>query len=399
MSDWIEAYLDYTQGTPTADIYRLWSAITAVSGALERRVWIQSSSVILYPNLYTLLVGAPGTGKTQAINPAADLWRASKDIHLSPDNMTRASLLDALEKSTRKLLNGTKLIEFHSMLVAADEFGVLCPAHDLEFLSVLNKLFDNPPTYIEERRHNKKLTEIMAPHMVVLAGTQPGFMASLLPDEAWSMGFTSRLIMIYSAEQIVTDLNLNYEESENTLKRDQKLWLVQQMQAMIKRIGRFEWDPDAAKKMQHWNRSGQAPKPEHSKLHHYTARRVLHALKLSMISSASRGDDMRISIQDVERSLGWMFASEDRMPDIFREMVNKSDSQVIDELHFFAWRMWIKDRKTIPGSVLKNFLIQRIHSEKIERLLDLCVKANILRKTLNMDTYVPVPKEQHGLPY
>ena len=67
MSDWITNFLDYTAAIPSPASFRLWSAITAISGVLERKVWIQTAQSFLYPNLFTLLVGPPATGKTQAI--------------------------------------------------------------------------------------------------------------------------------------------------------------------------------------------------------------------------------------------------------------------------------------------------------------------------------------------
>ena len=76
--DWIDTYLKYTKGTPTPSIFRLWSAITAVSGAVERRVWVETGKGKLYPNLYTLLVGPPGSGKSQAIKPVKELLDGSE---------------------------------------------------------------------------------------------------------------------------------------------------------------------------------------------------------------------------------------------------------------------------------------------------------------------------------
>ena len=58
------------------------------------------------------------------------------------------------------------------------------------------------------------------------------------------------------------------------------------------------------------------------------------------------------------------------MPDVFREMIGKSDTQVIDELHY----MMITEQGKLKGgalqtSVLWEFLRQRVPSEKIEKIL------------------------------
>src|SRR5882724_11244346 len=198
--DWLDQYMSYTDGITSPEIYRLWSGISAIAGALERRVWVETSRGVLYPNMFCLLVGPPGVGKSNAISIVEELWYSSKKFKVAPNNVTKAALVDALLEADRKIIlpNGGGLVEYHCLLTSSSEFGVLVPAHDLEFLSVLNYIYDNPKVYRENRRSLNKNIEIIHPQITILAGTQPGFLASLLPEEAWSMGFTSRIIMIYA---------------------------------------------------------------------------------------------------------------------------------------------------------------------------------------------------------
>jgi hypothetical protein len=86
------------------------------------------------------------------------------------------------------------------------------------------------------------------------------------------------------------------------------------------------------------------------------------------------------------------------MPDIFRDMSLKSDSQVILELHWFMWQLWLKTKKPIHEGRAIHFLQQRLPAEKVERVLDIAVKSGILKKT---DTavgpaYEPRPSHEHG---
>ena len=52
--------------TPTPAPFRLWSGITAVAGAVERRVWAETRQNLISPNLYVLLVAPPGAGDMAA---------------------------------------------------------------------------------------------------------------------------------------------------------------------------------------------------------------------------------------------------------------------------------------------------------------------------------------------
>ena len=392
--DWIDRYMEYTDGIPSPEIFRLWSGISTLAGALERRVWISTSRSVLFPNLFVLLVAPPAVGKSQAIVNVSELWYATKKFKIAPDNVTKASLIDALDAADgKRIAPGGALIEYHSLLTASSEFGVLVPAHDLEFLSVLNHIYDNPRTYRENRRSLHKNIEIVNPQLNIIAGTQPGFLASLLPEEAWSMGFTSRIIMVYSAMPIVVSLFKKQDSREHLFKV-----LTAELVHFANVMGEAQWDEDAQQELERWAQGGCEPIPTHSKLQHYTGRRILHVLKLSLISAISRSSTPHITLWDVNRARDWLLHAEILMPDIFRDMSLKSDSQVILELHWFMWQLWLKTKKPIHEGRAIHFLQQRLPAEKVERVLDIAVKSGILKKT---DTavgpaYEPRPSHEHG---
>jgi len=392
--DWIEAFLDYTEGITSPEIYRLWTGISAVAGALERRVWVETSRGVLYPNMFCLLVGPPGVGKSNAISIAEDIWYSTKKFKVAPNNVTKAALVDALLEADRKIIlpNGGGLVEYHTLLTASSEFGVLVPAHDLEFLSVLNYIYDNPKVYRENRRTLNKNIEIIHPQITILAGTQPGFLASLLPEEAWSMGFTSRIIMIYAGTPPIVDLFGKQDD-----RRKGYAELVNGLSRMSGLMGRFMWEPEAQAELSRWHLDGAPPVPDHSKLVHYNTRRTLHVIKLSMVSAASRSEGLVITLADVTRARDWLLHAETVMPDVFREMVQKSDSTVIQELHHFVWRIFAKEQRNVHESRLIHFLQHRVTSDKVLRVLDIAERSGILVRDAGMKTYKPRPRNEHGL--
>src|SRR6478735_6816978 len=217
MSDWIEDYLVYTKEHPTVETYRLWCGIAAIGGVLGRNVWVPTSAGKLYPNLYVILVGGPGAGKSQAIRPVEDLWANTGNLHIAADSLTKAGLVDELSGAYSR--NPKSEIEASSLLICSSEFGNLVPAHDLEYLSVFNHIYDNPRSYTERRRSLEVQPQAIEPQMHILAGVQPGYLSSLLPEVAWSMGFTSRLSMIYSGIGVDTDILVEVENKRNEVQR------------------------------------------------------------------------------------------------------------------------------------------------------------------------------------
>lgn len=398
MSDFITSFLDHTEGAPTPDIYRLWAAISTVAGALERRVWVETARSALFPNLYVMLVGAPGVGKDMAINPVRELWQETHSLHIAPVNMSKAGLVDTLIEAERKFVLPDQLVEYHSLLVVIPELGVLLPAHDLEFLSNLNHIYDNPKVYRERKRGIGKEIQVSKPQLNILAGTQPGYMAELFPESAYSMGFISRMIMIYAAEGPQVSLFEALEERPLAP-------LVNQLKSFTKLMGKFEWSDEAKAEAERWLKTKCEPIPEHSKLQHYIPRRILHTLKLSMIAAVSRTGALRIELEDFCRARDWLIEAETHMPDIFREMLQKSDKDIITELHFFVWSQQIKNKGlALPEAALVNFLQQRVPSEKIVRVLEVAERASILMRTISPDGpqgpgkfWKARPKHEHGV--
>lgn len=390
--DWIDGFLDYTQDIPSPEIFRLWSAIAAIAGALERRAWMVSAGEPLFPNLYTLLVGHPGSGKTQAIKRVNDLWYSIPALHKAPHDVTKAALIDRLLKASQKhVIKETSILEYHSLLVAADEFGVLLPSHDTDFLSTLNRIYDNPRQHQQERRGlGSNQIDIINPQFNILAGTQPSYLANLLPEEAWGQGFMSRVIMIHSSSKIRSNIF-----SSKELDKGKFSFLSSRLTQVTRFYGQIRWDYNAGTAAQKWNEEGMPPEPEHSKLEHYNSRRILHLLKLCMISSVSSNSDT-VTLSDFERAKTWLLDAEERMPDVFREMLQRSDIQVIDELHFYLWKIWAKTKKPIHQARLFDFLKNRVPSEKVQRIIDIMIKANII-DFQPPEHYVPRAKNEHGM--
>lgn len=398
MTDWIDDFLSYTSQANSPEIFRLWAGIGAVSGALERRVWAGGKNASqIFPNVFVLLVGPPGSGKTQSVMPIKALWRATKELVVSPDSMTRASLVDEMEKGARMYLHGKGILDYHSLLIATDEIGTLIPAYDQEILNVISKLYDCEESYLESRRHIKKITDISRPHLSIIAGAQPGFLSSVLPETAWTQGFASRLSMIYSGESIVSDvlgddtvLDLS---AENAAKFK---CILAPIQAMLKLYGKVTWTDDAAKELRSWALHDCPPKPVHSKLEHYNRRRALTTVKLSIISAVSRSGELEIHKWDFDRAKHWLLIAETFMPDIFRAMKNKSDAVVIEEMHYMMWELYMKTNKPVNGNVLWHFLKDRVPAEKIQRVIDTACASEMIRKKTNENVYIPLPLAGHG---
>lgn len=389
----IEAYLEYTALLPSPEIFRKWTAIAIIAGALERKVWVRTAPGNLYPNLYVWLVAPPGKGKTVLTSQAWDLWNylAEEDKHwVASASITKASFVDELNEAERKLLrpqDEESIVQFNALKISCDELGVLIPAYDTDFISTLTHLYDGKP-YSERRRTSKNNFKIQAPNVSLLAGTQPGYLINLLPEVAWEQGLLSRMMLIFSDETTIKDIF--QEESFN-----ERLWerLQKELLHISRLYGKMTFAPEAMEFVRNWHMEGGKPIPNHPKLRHYTSRRTAHLLKLAMVASTATSDELIITMDHVQDALSWMVEAENFMPDIFKAMSTGGDSQAITDCWHFAYETYIREgKKPIQKHRLVYFLQERVPAYSVERILEVMVSANILEQELG--AYIPKPLRQ-----
>lgn len=405
--DFIETFLLHTEGSSSPPLFRLWSAISLLAGACERRVWIEVGQRKSYPNLFVLLVAPPGVGKF-IIEEVRELWSEVCQpgtkipaFNVAPDSMTKASLIDTLAKSTTMFLGtGGAPYKYHSLLVAAEEFSVLLPAYDMEYIGVLNSIWSNKERHEESRRHGPARSVVIdRPMLNMIGGAQPAWLSALFPEEAWSTGLARRLVMIYSTE--TPHRSLFYDPGTDATLRQKVLDLLGEISQLF---GRLRWEGPAMEALDKWYMSGGpnvggAPVPEHSKLQHYNRSRGYFALKLCIIAALARSREMVIRLADVDRALGWLLEAERFMPDIFRAMLGKSDRDVLDELHMYASAMFQRSgaRKKVAGEDLRRFLLERVPHEKVETLIGAAERANLLARIGGtQDDWIPKARFNHS---
>jgi energy-coupling factor transporter ATP-binding protein EcfA2 len=374
--------------------------VVAVSGALERRCYTITAESTIYPNLFVLLVGPPGVGKSKAIDLVQELWATTGELNVAPSTITKAGLIDALQEGFRQTTTPVYNL-YHSLLVASSEFGNLVPAHDLAFLNTLNELYDCRNVFEERTRGGGKL-KIDKPHLCLVGGTQPKFLGDLLPESAFGMGFTSRLIFVYAAER--TKVSLFGARSE---KKQMRRELEHDLNRIVKLAGEFQWTDEAARQIESWHQEGCPPEPTHPKLQNYNPRRIAHAIKLSMVMAADENSEMLIQPHHFHEARSLLLETEHYIPEIFREIsASGSQSQEIEEAFEFLWHRYAKTNRPIRESALTHFLSQRVPTYQIENIINTMLASNMISEEKQGDgkadypgkprLFVPREKYRHG---
>jgi len=390
LGSWTDAFTQYMDAKGSPPLFTKWAGIFAIAAALERKVWIKNAKGILHPNIYSLIVGPPGVGKTLAIKVARGFLRKLEDHHLAPSSVTKASLIDALYAAERKIIrpmDTPSIIDFNSLTVTSNEFGVFIPQYDSEFMNTLTDLWDGEG-YSETRRTAKINIQMDHPQVNIIAGTTPSHLNNFLPEGAWDQGFMSRCMLVYSGGGRPEDLfaDVNYDSAMERMLADDLIEIG-------KLYGKMNFTDEFKEAINAWHLAGGPPAPDHPKLTHYNIRRTAHLLKLCMVACASASDDLVITLDHYAEALDWLLETESYMPDIFKAMRNGGDAQVIEECYHFTYKLWMKEKpKPIAESRLYHFLNERTASHNVERILTNMEKAGLLEKKFAEVGYGYIPR-------
>ena len=152
----------------------------------------------------------------------------------------------------------------------------------------------------------------------------------MLPENAWYEGFTTRVIMIYSNEKIISDdLFANIFTS---LPDD----MLHDLKIINSLTGGFKVTQDYKNAINNWRKLGMPPVPTHPKLTHYCSRRLTQIFKLSMISCVDKTNTLLLTKEDFNRAMGWLLEAESVMPEIFRTGTGTTDARAMDELAHYC---------------------------------------------------------------
>jgi hypothetical protein len=362
--------VEYTENLDSPEVFRRWAAITAIAAALEQKVWMETSSP-LYPNLYTMLVGHPGVGKTRVINAARAFLAELMEFHIAPTSVTSASLVDALHDAKRfvPMLPGDPM-EFNSMTLIVDDWQVFMSKYENQLIAGLTTFYDVTAPYTEKRRTMDLNILIKAPQLSILSGNTPSQIAGSFPPGAWDQGFCSRLLMIFSDERPIGD-----DFSPRVARPIEDL--LHDLQVIYSLTGKFEVSAGYITAVRTWRGAGQPPVPTHPKLLHYNSRRRAQLYKLSMVSSADRGSHLAIEEEDFDRALKWLLDAEGLMPEVFRNGGIGADGKTMEELQHLV----LAFGKPVPERTLVRWATERMPTHAVLRVIEIMERSGMIKAT------------------
>lgn len=308
LKNWVQAYLTFTAESESPEEYHKWVALSAIAGAIRRQAFFDMGYFLLYPNLYTVLVGPAGRcKKSTAMRIGRVMLSGVPNINFTTDSVTRERLIQDLTQAHSA--------DGHSSMTAySSEFASLLTSSGMDMVVFLTDIYDCPP----EWAHKTKMggtNRIKSPYLNLMGATTPDWIAKAMPLDTVGIGLTSRIIFVYQDTPRVKPAFPVLSPEQAALKDV----LIHDLSLMSQISGEYKWAPGAAAIYEEWYQ-GRTLNPNTSgdpRLNGYFERRPMHLIKLCMIVAASFRDDLVLTADDLQIAQGLLFQIEERMTKVF----------------------------------------------------------------------------------
>jgi hypothetical protein len=357
--NFIDDYLAYTNLTECPTFFHRWTAITCLAAHLGRQVHFQHGHFTIHPNIYTMLIGSPGTKKSSAIKIGAKLMAQAGYTNFAAKKTRQEKfLLDLADQADRYL--GEDLDEgggdlLDDMLfgasskqsgnvpdadhakqlsryatcppcetfVAADEFNNFIGIGNNDFISILGELWDYDGIY-DYRLKNSKSVYIPNPTVTILGGNTPTGFAQAFPTDTLGQGFFSRLLLVYGEPSGVKH---TFPPAPDPVVQKSLIAKLHHIKEEVQ--GEMTLTAEARELMEYIYHNWEGI--DDLRFEHYTNRRLTHLIKLTLVCTASRISNT-IEEQDIVYANTLLSFTEHLMPKALGEFGKARNSDVTHKI-------------------------------------------------------------------
>lgn len=333
-SDWLQAYINYASVSEAPRYMHFWAGVSAIAGALRRKVWFSMGHFSWEPNFYIIFVAPPGiVAKSTTSGIAMKLLKQVPGIKFGPNIVTWPALVEKFAESREAFEYKGEFIEMCSLTLESSEFGNLLDPQDKRMVDLLVNLWDgNPGEFVKSTKSSGE-DQVVNPWINLIACTTPAWIADNFPEYVIGGGFTSRCVFVYAEKKekllAYPFLAMNYNKKEEEQK------LVDDLTRIAEMTGEFTLEEDAIAWGIEWYEQHWQNKPinlDDARFGGYLSRKQSHIHKLAMILSASEKSSLRISRDNLMTANMMITDLEKDMTNVFSKIGKSSTSIQVDRL-------------------------------------------------------------------
>ena len=386
MAGLYEKYMDYVAPFKGSKRYHKWAIIATIGALLERRCWYPIGGLgRLHPNMYILLVGGAGTGKSTVGGLVASLVKEhnrglptlDERIKFGPTKFSPAALIETFKRTYVKRND----VEQSAMWFYSSELST--GIKDIGGGSVADDLlefFDCNNIFEKDTLSGGKV-EIIKPCLNILGCTTPSFISKFLPREQSGTGLAARLILVPEFDRVPMDPEVPVGD------KAKKRAVMSEIARIHSIEGAFTNTPDVKDFWAVWYEQNQTEiykESDGSFMRDYLARKGVMIRKIAMCLSASRSCDMIITKMDYVNAIAML---DEIQPDMLR-CFTVTDSRKVTDFAKQIMDTVPADRNMSKGELLKALYEKGIGGliREVDQNIEFLVTAKLIRQIDEDDT-------------
>lgn len=388
--DWIQAYLEYTHHSESPTRFHFWTAVSAVAGALRKKVWMDMGYFKWTPNFFIFLVAPPGiASKSTSANVGMDLLRKVPGVYFGPSSVTWQGLIKALSKHTEgfPIIKGdltSETIEMSAVTVLASELGTFLDPTNREMIDVLVDIWDGKDIPWEKITATQGEDKVINPWVNLIACTTPSWVADNFTSSFIGGGFASRCVFVFAeSKRKLVAYPFRHLPPDNARRADA---LIEDLKEIADIVGEYRLSTDALEWGTEWYQRHYHNPPAIAagdKFQGYISRKQTHLHKLAMIFAAAKSNNLTIDIEDLKKADLHLSNLEREMPRVFsqmnKEQLAEYSTDVIETLQ-------------INGAMMKSDLyrlhfLRRLSYETFTKVIESVLNAKVIIASVKNNDY------------
>lgn len=312
---YLSNYMLWNTGTEVPETYYFWSGISSLAALVNGQVWIKMGRYQIFPNMYIVLIGPPGNGKTSALRRAEKLTRTFKDISLSAQSETAEGLVRFMRDSCVKTIPLEKeTVPFTPVTCYLSELSNFFGRDPGGMIDLLTGIWDCGGENYHRRTKGQGEDVLPRPNLNLLGCTTQDWITTYLKSDIIGGGFTRRVVFV---NEMMTDdaLRVSWpDDTHETLIARQNCVSYGTILREIR--GEMQYGVGARAWWDTWYNTRSIPREPDIRGYHKSKPTLL--LKVAVLIALSKTPERKVDVEDLEIALALLDKTETHLLKVFQ---------------------------------------------------------------------------------
>lgn len=312
---YVQNYMIWNTNTEVPETYYFWSGVSSLAALVNGQVWIKMGRYSIYPNMYIVMIGPPGNGKTSALRRAEKLTRTFKDISLSAQSETAEGLVRFMRDScVKNLLLQKETVPFTPVTCFLSELSNFFGRDPGGMIDLLTGIWDCGGENYHRRTKGQGEDVLPRPNLNLLGCTTQDWITTYLKSDIIGGGFTRRVVFV---NEMMTDDNVRVPRPDDTPDTLRAFANCVAYGTVLREVkGEMSYGQGAIAWWDTWYNTRPIPREPDIRGYHKSKPTLL--LKVAMLMALSKAPERVVDIEDLELALALLDKTETHLLKVFQ---------------------------------------------------------------------------------